>query len=173
MRGSSLTRPGCAPIWPRWHPGDELVTELRMLVARRADLVTDRTRAINRLRAALLEISPALERALDFTRTGPLILISGYPTPEAIAAAGETQLTAWLRGQGARNGPKLARAAVAAATSQTVHLPGQDIAAQLVTELAGEVMTLGARIKQADQRIQDRFRRHRAAALITSLPGIA
>ena len=50
-------------------PGDELVTELRMLTARRTDLVADRTRAINRLRAAMLEVSPALERALDFTRT--------------------------------------------------------------------------------------------------------
>ena len=41
-----------------------------------------------------------------------------------------------------------------------------------MTELAGEVMTPGARIRQIDLRIQDRFRRHRAAAVITSLPGI-
>jgi transposase len=153
-------------------PGEELITELRMLTARRADLVTDRTRAINRLRATLLEISPALERALDFTRTGPLILISGYPTPAAIRQAGEEQLTAWLRSQGARNAAKLAAATMAAAAAQTVRLPGEDIAAQLVTELAGEVMSLGTRIRQIDQRIQDRFRRHRAAAVITSLPGI-
>lgn len=153
-------------------PGEELVTELRMLTARRADLVTDRTRAINRLRAGLLEISPALERALDFTCTGPLILIRGYPTPAAIRQAGEQQLTAWLRGQHARNAARLAAAAVAAAASQTVRLPAEDVAAELVTELAGEVMTLGARIRQIDLRIQDRFRRHRAAAVITSLPGI-
>ena len=153
-------------------PGEELVTELRMLTARRADLVTDRTRAVNRLRAGLLEISPALERALDFTRTGPLILIRGYPTPAAIRQAGEDQLTAWLRSQHARNPARLAAAAVAAAASQTVRLPAEDIAAQLVTELAEEVMTLGARIRQIDQRIQERFRRHRAAGVITSLPGI-
>jgi transposase len=152
--------------------GEELVTELRMLTARRGDLVTGRTRAINRLRATLLEISPALERALDFTRTGPLILIRGYPTPAAIGQAGEDQLTTWLRTQGARNPAKLAAAAVTAAASQTVRLPAEDIAAQLVTELAGEVMTLGTRIRQIDQRIQDRFRCHRAAAVITSLPGI-
>jgi hypothetical protein len=42
-------------------PGDDLITELRMLTARRADLVADRTRAINRLRAVMLEVSPALE----------------------------------------------------------------------------------------------------------------
>lgn len=153
-------------------PGEELVTELRMLTARRSDLVTDRTRVINRLRAALLEISPALERALDFTRTGPLILISSYPTPAAIRQAGEEQLTAWLRSQHARNAAKIAQAAAAAAAAQTVRLPAEDVAAQLVTELAGEVITLGARISQADQRIQERFRHHRTAAVITSLPGI-
>ena len=143
-----------------------------MLTSRRADLVTDRTRAINRLRATLLGVSPALERALDFTRTGPLLLISGYATPAAIRQAGQDQLTQWLRSQGARNPARLARAAVAAAHAQTVRLPGEDIAAQLAADLAGEVMTLGERIRQIDQRIQDRFRRHRAAAVITSLPGI-
>jgi transposase len=153
-------------------PGDDLITELRMLTARRADLVTDRTRAINRLRATLLEISPALERALDFTRTGALLLISGYATPAAIRQAGQDQLTQWLRSQGARNATRLAQAAVAAAAAQTVRLPGEDIAAQLAAELAGEVMSLGERIRQIDQRIQDRFHRHRAAAVITSLPGI-
>ncbi len=101
-------------------PGEELITELRMLTARRTDTVTDRTRAINRLRATLLEISPALERALDFGRTGPLLLISGYATPAAIRQAGEEQLISWLRSQGARNPARIARAAAAARTSPDV-----------------------------------------------------
>jgi transposase len=153
-------------------PGDELITELRMLTARRADLVTDKTRAINRLRATLLEISPALERALDFTRTGPLILIRGYATPAAIRQAGQDQLTRWLRAQGARNAAKLAQAAIAAAGAQTARLPAEHVAAQLAAELAEEVMALEERIRQIDQRIQERFRRHRSAAVITSLPGV-
>jgi transposase len=154
-------------------PCDELITELRMLTARRTGLVADKTRAINRLRAAMLEVSPALDRALDFTRTGPLILVSGgYATPQAVRAAGEEQLAGWLRGQGARNAAKLAAAAAAAAASQTVRLPGEEIAASLAADLAREVMALGQRIKQVDERIAARFRRHRAAAVITSLPGI-
>jgi transposase len=157
-------RAGLAPL----EPGEELVTELRMLTARRAGLTAGRTRAISRLRATLLEVSPALERALDWRCTGPLILISGYPTPAAIRQAGPGQLTAWLRRQHARNPARLAQAAAAAAASQSVRLPAEDIAA----ELAKEVMALGARIRQIDQRIQDRFRRHRAAAVIISLPGI-
>ena len=44
-------------------PGDDIAVEL-ILTSRRTDLVTDRTRAINRLRAQLLEYFPALERRI-------------------------------------------------------------------------------------------------------------
>jgi Transposase len=48
-------------------PGDEIAVDLRILTTRRVDVVFDRTRQINRLRAQLLEIFPALERALTLT----------------------------------------------------------------------------------------------------------
>jgi transposase len=46
--------------------GDEIAGDLRILTAHRYDLAADRTRAINRLRAQLLESFPALERAFDY-----------------------------------------------------------------------------------------------------------
>lgn len=49
-------------------PDDETAVDLRTLTARRTDLVNDRTRQINRLRAQLLEISPALERAVNLSK---------------------------------------------------------------------------------------------------------
>jgi hypothetical protein len=52
---------------PALRPGDGLVVELRMLTARRADLVADRTRTLNRLRQQLTAICPALERAAEVT----------------------------------------------------------------------------------------------------------
>ena len=67
---------------------DDDIAELRMLTAHRTDLVADRTRAINRLRTLLVGVFPALERVLDFTNRGPLVLISGYQTPAALRAAG-------------------------------------------------------------------------------------
>ena len=45
-------------------PSDELLVRLRILNGRDADLAADATRAANRLRDALLTVSPALERAL-------------------------------------------------------------------------------------------------------------
>ncbi|KPI20836.1 transposase IS111A/IS1328/IS1533 [Actinobacteria bacterium OV450] len=56
---------------------DETVTDLKILTGRRMDLVADRTRTVNRLRAQLTGIFPGLERALDLTNTGPLVLLSG------------------------------------------------------------------------------------------------
>ena len=47
---------------------DEIAVDLRILAARRYDLSAGRTRAINRLRAQLLEYFPALERAFDCIR---------------------------------------------------------------------------------------------------------
>ena len=62
---------------------DEDIAELRLMTAYRADLAADRTRCINRLRSLLLGVFPALERVLDFTCHGPLVLISGFQTPTA------------------------------------------------------------------------------------------
>lgn len=72
------------------HPlraGDETVTDLKILTGRRMDLVADRTRTVNRLRAQFTGIFPGLERALDLTDTGPLTLITGYQTPRLFAGS--------------------------------------------------------------------------------------
>ena len=61
-------------------PGDEIAVDVRTLTTRRTDVVADRTRQINRLRAQLLEICPALERSLELTNKGPAVLLTGYQT---------------------------------------------------------------------------------------------
>ncbi|MGC0422227.1 hypothetical protein ABIA38_007763 [Embleya sp. AB8] len=58
-------------------PGDELTVELALLTAHRMDLAADRTRAINRLRALPTGVFPSLERELDLTNAGPLVLLTG------------------------------------------------------------------------------------------------
>jgi hypothetical protein len=53
------------------HPlraADDTVTDLKILTGRRTDLVADRTRTVNRLRAQLTGVFPGLERALDLTK---------------------------------------------------------------------------------------------------------
>ncbi|MGP4011415.1 hypothetical protein [Streptomyces sp. 4N124] len=54
------------------------MAELKLLTARRTDLVCDRTCASNRLRGLLAGIFPALERELNLANMGPLVLLTGY-----------------------------------------------------------------------------------------------
>jgi len=154
-------------------PGDNITVELKLLTARRTDLVCDRTRVINRLRAQLTGIFPALEGALDLTNTGPLVLLTGYQTPAALRRTGQARLQTWLRNRKVRSAAELAQAAIRAAERQHTTLPGQQLAAELIATQAREVMALDEQIKQTDQLIEGRFHRHELADVITSLPGIA
>jgi transposase len=151
---------------------DELIVELRMLVARRQDLVADRTRMLNRLRDQLLAICPALERALEVTNAGPLILLTGFQRPARIRQTGTTELTAWLRARKVKGARALAGRAVEAARSQATTLPGEQMAALLVAQLAEAVITLNEQIKTTEQLIEDRFHRHELSEMIVSMPGI-
>ena len=153
-------------------PGDDIAVELRILTSRRTDLVADRTRAINRLRAGLLEYFPALERAFDYsTSKAPLILLTGYQTPDGLRRIGATRLAAWLRKRKARNADAVAAAAIEAANAQHATVPGQQVAAAMVARLAKEVMTLDTEIGDTETMIEARFHRHRHAEIILSMPG--
>lgn len=115
---------------------DELLVELRMLVAHHRDLVADRTRMVNRLRAQMLTVCPALERALDVTGKGPLILLTAYQRPAEIRRLGVTRLEAWLRARKVRGAAALAERVVLAAKAQTTTLPGEELSAMLIAQLA-------------------------------------
>ena len=153
-------------------PGDEIAVDLRILTARRADLVADRTRAINRMRVQLLEYFPALERAFDYSSSkAALILLTGYQTPDGLRRIGAARLETWLRKRKARNASVVATTAIEAAHAQHSTVPGQQIAAALVARLAKEVMTLDTEIAETETMIEDRFRRHRHAEIILSMSG--
>jgi hypothetical protein len=151
---------------------EELIVELRLLVARRRDLAVDRTCAVNRLHDQALAICPALERALDLTNRGPLVRPAGFQTPGALREIGDAGLTEWLRARRVRGAAVLAAKAINAARSQTRTLLGEQMAARLPGRLAEGVITLTEQIKDIDQLIEDRFHRHPSAEVIISLPGI-
>lgn len=92
---------------------DEIAVDLRILTARRYDLTADRTRAINRLRAQLLEYFPALERAFNYsTSKAALVLLTGYQTPAALRRIGRSRLSTWLANRKARNAQAVAATAL-------------------------------------------------------------
>ncbi|MFJ8104614.1 IS110 family transposase [Streptomyces sp. NPDC096132] len=153
-------------------PGDEIAVDLRTLTTRRTDPVCDRTRQINRLRGQLLEIFPALERVLDLTNKGPVLLLTGYQTPAGIRRSGTRRIETWLRNRKVRGAAALAKAAVDAAEAQHTALPGEKLAATMVVRLAKGVMALDEEIAELDALIEARFREHPHAEVIRSLPGM-
>jgi len=138
-------------------PGEQEISELQLLLARRRDLITDRSRTITRLREALLSLFPALERALDLNGKGPLTLLTHYQTPAQLRRAGHKRVAAYLRNRGVKGSSSVAHKALSAAGSQSVTLPAQNVASRIVAELAGEILALKEHIERIDEELQKRF----------------
>jgi transposase len=151
----------------------QLAADLTLLTAHRADLVADRVRMINRLRDVLTGVFPALERAFDYSaHKGTLVLLTGYQTPAAIRRRGRARLTTWLANRGVRGAEGVAATGLEAAQAQQTALPGEDVAAQIVADLAAQILALDDRLKGIDKQIRDTFRSHPQAEIIESLPGM-
>lgn len=84
---------------------------------------------------------------------------------------GTARLTRWLHARGVRTPEELAATAVEAANQQHTAVPGEALIAQLVRTLAVDVRVLNEKVAEADRLIEDRFRAHELAEIITSMPG--
>lgn len=71
-----------------------------------------------------------------------------------------------------RNPDSVAATALQAAQAQHTTLPGQDIAAGIVADIAMQILALDDRLKHIDQQIRQTFRTHPQADIIESLPGM-
>jgi transposase len=152
--------------------GDEVSTGLRILTARRADKAADRTRAINRLRAQLLEYFPALERAFDYSRSkAALLLLTKHRTPDGIRRTGQARLHAWLKKHGARSAAAVSQAAVDAAKSQHTIVAAQHVGELMVAALAQEILDLDKDLADLDVLIGETLAGHRHAQALLSTPG--
>lgn len=153
-------------------PSEGELAELQLLLARRRDLITDQTRSITRLREALLSLFPALERALDLNNRGALTLVAHYQTPAAIRRVGRKRLATFLKNRSVKGAENLAKKALGAATSQSVVLPAEEVAAAIVAELAKEVLSLKERLEILDKELGKRFFARPEARILASLPGM-
>lgn len=149
--------------------------ELRLLVARRGEIVTDQTRRAARLRELLASIHPQLEQSVDVTSKTGLWLLSRYVTPAEIRAAGPTRLRTHL---GKLKNIKtsiittITDNALEAAHAQQISVPGEAVAAELIRGLAAEMLAARDQLALIDKHIAGVLERHPDAALIRSLPGM-
>ena len=154
-------------------PDDDTVVALRLKVGRRRDLVREQTQRLSRLRGLLCGIHPGLERALDVTCKGPLVLLTRYVTPAELRRAGKRRLVAHLaRSPHMRGIEGLAGRALDAARAQRLAVPGEAATAELVSELAAEALEAREKLARIDRDLEALLASHPDAALIRSLPGM-
>ncbi len=151
---------------------DRVSVDLRLLTAKRLDVIHDRVRSINRLRATLLEYFPALEAAFDYRmHKAARTLLTRWATPQALRRAGGARLTRWLQARKCRASASVAELAVSAAEAQHTELATQAVGAKLVGELAQQVLDLDNVIASVDAAIAERLRDHPYGELLMSVPG--
>ncbi len=119
-----------------------------------------------------MTLSPALERTLDLNRRSALTLVAHYQTPAQIRRIGRRRLSAYLRKRRVQGADALARKALTAAETQSATLPAESVAAQIVAELAEEVLSLKNRIDTLDEELERRFFARPEARIVESLPGM-
>jgi transposase len=149
--------------------------ELRLLVGRRGEIVADQTRRAARLRDLLASIHPGLERVVDVTAKTGVWLLTRYVTPAEFRAAGRRGVLAHLgklTHVRAETITSLTENAMAAAAAQSVSVPGEAVAADLIRGLAAEMRAARDQLAAIDKHIAEILDRHPDAALIRSLPGM-
>jgi transposase len=109
---------------------------------------------------------------LDLNSKGPLTLLTHYQTPAQLRRAGHKRVAIYLRNRDVKGSNKVADKALAAAKTQSVTLPAQDVAASIVAELAREVLALKERVESIDEELEQRFFARPEARILISLPGM-
>lgn len=147
-------------------------TALRMLAAQRDFAVASRTRAVNRLRAVLLEADPAFEAAVDPSSRWQLAVLSELGGPFGIRAAGLRRFRSVAeRGGGARRAAtdRLWAAAAASASSGRPELAAES---ELVRSLAARIAADADEAARLDALISDSLAGDGTYEALLTVPGV-
>ena len=155
-------------------PSDELLVRLRILNGRDADLAADATRFANRLRDALLAVSPALERAVGSklsSSAGLRDALGAWPTPSALKAAGRTQIHNRIAQRSPRNAQKLTDSIWEALNAQRLTVTAETAWGESVCELTADLDRACTRRGLLAADIEEAFMEHPLGKVLTSLCG--
>lgn len=156
---------------------EELLVRLRVLGGHDEDLAADSVRLINRLRDALMAISPGLERVVGekLTQRAVRALLRRWPTPTALHAAGKTRVRNLLKKHYPRK-PRLAHQLTdrvwAALDAQTLTLSGEATWGEIITNLADSLERVHTRRAEVAATIEEAFTSHPLGQLLITVPGI-
>ncbi|MEV1043270.1 MULTISPECIES: hypothetical protein [unclassified Streptomyces] len=77
-----------------------------------------------------------MERGLNLSKKGPVVLLTGYQVLAAIRRSGARRIGTWLKKRRVKNAVTLAETAVEAARAQRTALPGETLAAAMAARIA-------------------------------------
>ena len=153
---------------------DAALAELTVLLGYDDDLANETTRLTKRARDLLMNISPALERALGPRITHPAVraLLTAFPTPQLLRAADPDHIAALLRANAPRIHTTLHTELTQALGAQTVVIAGTTAAGRV---LASIIKQLDATLTERTQlltELEDGLDAHPLGKVLTSMPGV-
>jgi transposase len=153
---------------------EEQIAALALLAGFDDDLAQEATAVSNRLRGLLTQIHPALERALGPRVAHPAVadLLTRYPTPARLKAAGRGQVRARLKKHAPRLAERLTEEVFNALGEQTVTVPGTDAAGIVIPILAEQLAALTRQRGQIAAQVEALVEAHPLHKVLTSLPGV-
>ena len=153
---------------------DELLAGLCILNGRDTDLAGDATRAANRLRDALLAVSPALERAVgDKLGSVPGLrsVLMKWSTPSALRAAGKARVRGEIAKRSGRSAPSVADEIGAAQPAQTVTVVAEAAWGETIGDLAADLDRIISRRDQLEAGIGAAFLEHPLGKVLNTMCG--
>lgn len=153
---------------------DDTLTGLSVLVGYDDDLAAESTRLANRLRGALLQVSPALERAFGAKVMHPavLALLGELPIPARLRAAGPGRIRAVLDRHARRGTAELTDKVMAALAAQHVITPGTDELGQVIVGLTRSLTLVLQQRQELAVQVETRLAAHPLGEVLTSMPGV-
>lgn len=153
---------------------DEQVAELTMLCGFDDDVTGQITATSNRIRGLLTQIHLALERVLGPHLDHPAVLdlLQRYPSPVALAAAGESRLGNRLLKLAPRMGRRLAAEIKQALSEQTVVVVGTNAASIVLPRLAEQLVDLRRQRAEIAVEVEKLVEAHPLHPVLTSMPGV-
>ena len=153
---------------------DELLARLRILNGRDTDLAADATRTANRLRDALLAVSPALERATGdrlAASAGLRDVLARWGTPTALRSAGRARIRNRIAKRSPRTAERLTEAIWAALGAQSLTVTAEATWGETISDLAGDLARVCERRDQLAADIEEAFLAHPSGKVLASLCG--
>ena len=153
---------------------DELLVKLRILNGRDVDLAADATRTVNRLRDALLALSPALERAIGdklVSNPGLRDVLVSWPTPTALKTAGRSRIANRIAKHSPRAAQRLTDAITEALDAQSITVTAETAWGDTICDLAADLNRICQHRNQLGIDINNVFMEHPLGKVLASLCG--